>query len=659
MSSIPLCFKMKVWYAARDGLAMTIVSLLEGKHPDVINEVLSQKVTEEYGDNCTPLIIAAKNGHEKVVRVLISRFNPDLELEGSVKVENVVVEGASALWCAADSGHLNVVKILVKGGANINHPTLSNSTPLRAACFEGYLDVVKYLTEHGADLTIANIYNNTCLMIAAFKGNRDIVSYLLEKGVDPDEKDYCGETAMHFAAECGHINIVRELLQYNAEITKNKYGMTPLLTAADRTKENLVCFLVDRPEVSLREKIDALELLGASYANNSRNYSLELSHHYLVKTMELRYLDDENPILKPEVEPIHAYDNWQESQTLQQLESIRSNSEALHMESLVIRERILGQCNPEVPHSVIYRGAVFADNARFDRCLDLWLHALHLCQINHASVYKDLLRFGQVFCQMVHLGVDISFYYIEKVLEAAALELERNKEKLLTCTSNEEAQLREEMEKNVISALYVLVISSKLNNDYCKDDDFKLRKLVFKLNRLQVTSRIGQTLLHLCVNPDTPVDEFHTNDVCRFPCSDTAKLLIQCGANVNAMDDEGNTPLHVIVREHFSSDFIALHKIVNSLVEAGAHIDVVNVKGKTAFEVATSGFAKNVIRMHTKINLICMAAKVIQQNRVPYYGQVPQHLEEYIDLHGPGSRPEKKERKSTLVSCKGRRLDHF
>ncbi|RZF44658.1 hypothetical protein LSTR_LSTR000610 [Laodelphax striatellus] len=659
MSRIPLCFKMKVYYAARDGLAMTIVSLLEGKSLDVINEVLSQKVTDEYGQNCTPLIVAARNGHEKVIKLLISRFNPDLEQEGSVKVENYVIEGASALWCAADSGHLNVVKTLVKAGANINHPTLANSTPLRAACFEGYLDVVKYLTEHGANLTIANIYNNTCLMIAAFKGNWDIVSYLLEKGVDPDEKDHCGETAMHFAAQCGHIDIVKELLKYNAEMVENKYGMTPLLTAADRTKEDLVLFLVDRPEVTLCEKIDALELLGASYANNSQNYSLELSYYYLLETMQLRYLDDENPILKPEMEPIQAYDNWREAQNMLQLNAIRTNSEALHMESLVIRERILGQCNPEVPHSVIYRGAVFADSARFDRCLDLWLHALHLCQMNHVPVFKDLLRFAQVFCQMVHLGVGIPFYYIERVLEAAALELERNKEKLLSCRPNEEAQLKEEMERNVISALYVLVISSKLNEKYCKDDDYKLRKLIFKLNKLQVTSKIGQTLLHLCVNPDTPVDEFHTNDVCRFPCSDTAKLLIHCGANVNAMDDEGNTPLHVIVRQHHANDFIALHKIVNSLAEAGAHIDVVNAKGKTPFELATSGFAENVVRHHTKINLMCLAARVIQQNRVPYYGQVPQSLEEFIDLHGSGSRPEKKERKATFILVKGRRLDHY
>lgn len=91
-----------------------------------------------------------------------------------------------------------------------------------------------------------------------------------------------------------------------------------------------------------------------------------------------------------------AYDNWRESETLQRLESIKNDANAIHMESLAIRERILGTHNPEVPQPIIYRGAVLADNARFDRCIDLWLHALHLRQQNNTSVVKDLLRFAQV-----------------------------------------------------------------------------------------------------------------------------------------------------------------------------------------------------------------------------------------------------------------------
>lgn len=73
------------------------------------------------------------------------------------------------------------------------------------------------------------------------------------------------------------------------------------------------------------------------------------------------------------------------------------------MESLAIRERILGPNNPEVTHPIIYRGAVFADHAQFDRCIELWMHAVNLRQNTNTSVVKDLLRFAQVVRFSLHL----------------------------------------------------------------------------------------------------------------------------------------------------------------------------------------------------------------------------------------------------------------
>lgn len=64
--------------------------------------------------------------------------------------------------------------------------------------------------------------------------------------------------------------------------------MTPLLAAAERTRAEVVEYLIMRPEVTLEQKIDALELLGASYANDKDNYCLELAYQYLHQTMELR-----------------------------------------------------------------------------------------------------------------------------------------------------------------------------------------------------------------------------------------------------------------------------------------------------------------------------------------------------------------------------------
>lgn len=114
----------------------------------------------------------------------------------------------------------------------------------------------------------------------------------------------------------------------------------------------------------------------------------------------MRFEDPQHIFTKHPVDPIEAYENWKETQTVAELEAIRNNPNAIHMESLVIRERILSINNPELPHPIVFRGAVFADDARFDRCISLWLHALRLRQRMQLTVSKDLLRFAQVFSQV-------------------------------------------------------------------------------------------------------------------------------------------------------------------------------------------------------------------------------------------------------------------
>ena len=54
-----------------------------------------------------------------------------------------VIEAAPPLWCAAAAGHFDIVKFLLRCGADVNKTTLTNSTPLRAACFDGHTSIVQ------------------------------------------------------------------------------------------------------------------------------------------------------------------------------------------------------------------------------------------------------------------------------------------------------------------------------------------------------------------------------------------------------------------------------------------------------------------------------------------------------------------------------------
>ena len=110
---------LQVYYAARDGNQITLCALLSGQTESDQRMLLSAK-TDDFGQETTPLIIAAKNGHDKVIHALLEQYSPDLGQTGSVKIGNFMIEKASALWVAAGSGHLKIVKMLVHAGAEVN-----------------------------------------------------------------------------------------------------------------------------------------------------------------------------------------------------------------------------------------------------------------------------------------------------------------------------------------------------------------------------------------------------------------------------------------------------------------------------------------------------------------------------------------------------------
>lgn len=620
-----------VYKAASEGRVLTLAALLLN-HSEVETRYLLSYVTEHGGQRSTPLIIAARNGHAKVVRLLLEHYRVETEQTGTVRFDGYVIDGATALWCAAGAGHFEVVRLLVTQRANVNHTTVTNSTPLRAACFDGRLDIVKYLVENRANIGIANKYDNTCLMIASYKGHTDVVKYLLEQQADPNAKAHCGATALHFAAEAGHLEIVKELVRWKAAMVVNGHGMTPFKVAAESCKADVVELLLSHVDCDRKSRIEALELLGASFANDRENYDILKTYHYLYLAMLERYRDPSNIIEKEVLPPIEAYGNRTECRTLHDLEALRQERDALHMEGLIVRERILGADNIDVSHPIIYRGAVYADNMEFDKCIKLWLHALELRQKGSKNTHKDLLRFAQVFSQMIHLNEPVKAKDIENVLKCSVVEIEREMSRMKIIQESDIHSATDNYESNVFTFLYLVCISTKTQ---CNEEErARVNKQIYNLIQLDPRSKEGSTLLHLAINPNTPVDDFHTNDVCSFPNALVTKLLISCGAQVNAVDNEGNSPLHIIVQYNRPiSDFLTLHAIIINLVEAGAHTDMTNKQKKTPLDKSTTGVSEILLKTQMKMSLKCLAARAVRQHEINYKNQIPKTLEEFVEFH--------------------------
>ena len=75
----------------------------------------------------------------------------------------------------------------------------------------GHVDIVKLLLDAGADVNERSRVSRTPLIWAAGSGQLNTVRLLLKNGADPDLVDSNGETAADLAAENGHDDVAHFL----------------------------------------------------------------------------------------------------------------------------------------------------------------------------------------------------------------------------------------------------------------------------------------------------------------------------------------------------------------------------------------------------------------------------------------------------------------
>ena len=151
------------------------------------------------------------------------------------------------------------------------------------------------------------------------------------------------------------------------------------------------------------------------------------------------------------------------------------------------------------------------------------------------------------------------------------------------------------------------------------------------LSRFNPRDDQGNTLLHLAVNYETPHKYLPRFE---FPCVKTFKVLLEAGISVNAINNNGDTPLHRAVTFRPSGGkFHLLTDMLKVLLDAGAHHDFVNNDSKTPTEMARTDEARWILSERKTLELKCIAARAVKKFGLPYKGVVPQTVEMYISMH--------------------------
>ena len=100
---------------------------------------------------------------------------------------------------AARSGHVEVVRVLLEGGADVERVNAIQDTALHAAAYFGYLEVCRLLLDWGAKVDRMDKWSDTPLHVAARWDLFAAVQLLVERGADVRLKINNGQAASDLA----------------------------------------------------------------------------------------------------------------------------------------------------------------------------------------------------------------------------------------------------------------------------------------------------------------------------------------------------------------------------------------------------------------------------------------------------------------------------
>ncbi|PVD29769.1 hypothetical protein C0Q70_09026 [Pomacea canaliculata] len=548
-----------------------------------------QLATFRYNTN-SMLFTCCQMGHVDMVNYLLDECGADLEQKGVYEVSG---DGSrhmvTPLWCAAVADHIDVVESLIKHGADLNSQSDTGSTPVRSACYMTNIEVVKRLVEAGADIHLPNMNGGTCLINSV--QSPELCEFLIKHGARVNDRDKSNNLALHYAIREDRLDTVKLLVEYGSDYNaKNDYNDNALQTAALRGYEDIVEYLIESTRPSL-------------------------------------------------------------------------------VDALLIRERILGKNHKDTSFGVMYRGAVYADSRRFQRCVDLWKYAYHLrftgCSdpLNHELVFtvQALVKlFWEMHvdeteegsceklrcCDLVDTLEELIHHIqaaqtrikmLQKEPASCITQAHQNSgsASIDTCPGYSVCACGKHREGNIEDFCLLMQLSIHLiflfsaQPDVNDDVKHYFCTLVYQLLKIDARTQAGETLLHLALS----VGKTNlTPDFCLKPLP-VVKILLECGADADALTKAGQTPLLCCLRQENSMHNVLLtnekrESLILCLLKHGAHADRAGHLPVVQFLKESRSFS-----VLDHVNLQCLAAQVICKHRILYKGMLPATLEKFVGMH--------------------------
>ncbi|RMZ76929.1 hypothetical protein DV737_g4606, partial [Chaetothyriales sp. CBS 132003] len=190
-----------------------------------------------------PLHLAVIGGHPLTTQALLESEKWSKNYSSHLDGAKNSPKSATALGLATKNNYIEVVRILVNAGVDINYQDEQGETALHVAARFGHVDCARLLLAGSeyqkADIELAeNTYGWTPLFIACVDGHYAIADLLIDAGAEVEKVDSSGWTAREHAALRGHVDIAARLAEFGPDPDSGSEEPTVSSTSSSLSDRN-------------------------------------------------------------------------------------------------------------------------------------------------------------------------------------------------------------------------------------------------------------------------------------------------------------------------------------------------------------------------------------------------------------------------------------
>jgi len=293
-------------YELKDGSGKSALDYAKENNNQGLINILQSVAIESKKKNEKALSDAVRKNDAKVLKKLLL----DKDLNGDIKISpNYIINagrGITPLLLASRLGHVDVVKLLIHHGADVDKANTLGQYPLHVATIYNHPEVVKILLKNKANEARIDNHGNSALDFASDKNYEEIIDLLVSeiekskirmKGVlyaaikqdspelvngafqrDPKSKSpshpdeiifRSGMNSLQFAASCGSVACAKILISFGADLNQvDSNNKSLLIIACEKNKFLFAKYLLEQNvDYRVKDK-DGQSALDYAYANN-------------------------------------------------------------------------------------------------------------------------------------------------------------------------------------------------------------------------------------------------------------------------------------------------------------------------------------------------------------------------------------------------------